>query len=651
MKRSLLLLTLTWLAVTMNAAKLKIDRIEPTDWYVGMKNPSLQLMVYGKDIASVKEVTTDYAGVSVDSIVRLDSPNYLLVYLNLSDAQPGTMTLHFDKQKVKYTLKQREMSGDKREGFDISDVLYMLMPDRFAQGTGHQSQIRGMRNYVEDRSKPSLRHGGDLNGIREHLDYFTNLGVTALWLTPVLENDSPDNEHGYSTYHGYATTNYYRVDPRFGSNDDYRRLCDEAHAKGLKVVMDMIFNHCGFEHPWVNDMPSKDWFNLPEWLEGDRSKYLQTSYKLTSVVDPYASEIDKRETVEGWFVPTMPDLNQHNTHLMRYLIQNSFWWIETVGIDGIRMDTYPYAYADAMAQWMKELNEEYPNFNTVGETWVVEPPYTAAWQSRAIWGDKKGCKKEHGNCHSSMNGSNCQSSMVDSYLKTVMDFSFYDKINRAEAEETDGWFAGLNLLYNSFVYDYLYPNPSSVMAFIENHDTDRFLKNGRDTLALKQALALLLTVRRIPQLYYGTEVLMNGTKEVTDGYVRKDFPGGFPGDEHNCFTEEGRSQAENAMFRWTSRLLHWRQGNETIIRGMQTQFSPYNGVYVIARRWHNNVVLTIMNGTTKPAVMKVERYAEVIGQTKRAKDILTGRYYDLSSDLTLKPRQSLILDYQQDLTE
>ena len=651
MKRSLLLLTLTWLAVTMNAAKLKIDRIEPTDWNVGMKNPSLQLMVYGKDIASVKEVTTDYAGVSVDSIVRLDSPNYLLVYLNLSDAQPGTMTLHFDKQKVKYTLKQREMSGDKREGFDISDVLYMLMPDRFAQGTGHQSQIRGMRNYVEDRSKPSLRHGGDLNGIREHLDYFTNLGVTALWLTPVLENDSPDNEHGYSTYHGYATTNYYRVDPRFGSNDDYRRLCDEAHAKGLKVVMDMIFNHCGFEHPWVNDMPSKDWFNLPEWLDGDRSKYLQTSYKLTSVVDPYASEIDKRETVEGWFVPTMPDLNQHNTHLMRYLIQNSFWWIETVGINGIRMDTYPYAYADAMAQWMKELNEEYPNFNTVGETWVVEPPYTAAWQSRAIWGDKKGCKKERGNCHSSMNGSNCQSSMVDSYLKTVMDFSFYDKINRAEAEETDGWFAGLNLLYNSFVYDYLYPNPSSVMAFIENHDTDRFLKNGRDTLALKQALALLLTVRRIPQLYYGTEVLMNGTKEVTDGYVRKDFPGGFPGDEHNCFTEEGRSQAENAMFRWTSRLLHWRQGNETIIRGMQTQFSPYNGVYVIARRWHNNVVLTIMNGTTKPAVMKVERYAEVIGQTKRAKDILTGRYYDLSSDLTLKPRQSLILDYQQDLTE
>lgn len=628
MRKGLLVICLLLSMMAMKAAKVTVDRIEPTDWYVGMKNPSLQLMVYGKDIAKVQNVTTDYAGVRVDSIVRLDSPNYLLVYLNVKDAKAGVMTLQFDKKKVNYQLKAREKSGDQRQGFDISDVLYMLMPDRFAQGAGHQAQIKGLRTYREDRSKPSLRHGGDINGIREHLDYFTQLGVTALWFTPVLENDSPDSETNQSTYHGYATTNYYRVDPRFGTNEDYRRLCDEAHAKGLKVVMDMIFNHCGFEHPWVADMPSKDWFNTPEWLEQSggtsvpNSAYCQTSYKLTPVVDPYASNIDLKETTEGWFVPTMPDLNQHNQHVMRYLIQNSKWWIETVGIDGIRMDTYPYAYADAMAEWMKELDEEYPNFNTVGETWVTEPAYTAAWQ--------KGSK---------LSGHN-------SFLKTVMDFAFYDRINRAKNEETDGWFSGLNLLYNSFVYDYLYPNPSSVMAFIENHDTDRFLGNGHDTLALKQAMALLLTVKRIPQLYYGTEVLMNGTKEVTDGYVRKDFPGGFPGDEHNCFTAEGRTRAENDMFRWTSRLLHWRQGNETIIRGMQTQFIPYNGVYVLVRSWHNNIVMTILNGTTKPAVMKVERYAEFIGQTKRAKDILTDRYYDLSGDLTLKPRQSLILEFQ-----
>ena len=637
----------------MSAAKMVIDRIDPTDWFVGMKNPQVQLMVYGKNIATVKDVTTDYPGAVIDSVVRLDSPNYLLVYMNLKDAKAGTMKLKFlgqgarDKgQEVTYQLKNREMSGDKRMGFTNADVLYMLMPDRFAQGAGHNPQVKGMRAYKEDRTQPSLRHGGDLNGIREHLDYFKQLGVTALWLTPVLENDSPDSPNGYSTYHGYATTDYYRVDPRFGTNEDYRRLCDEAHQKGLKVVMDMIFNHSGFEHPWIHDLPSKDWLNLSEELrmkneesaatkgrkgteEANSSLFtlhssliLQTSYKLTPVVDPYASKVDLRETTEGWFVPTMPDLNQHNPHLMRYLIQNSIWWIETVGIDGIRMDTYPYAYADAMAQWMKELDTEYPNFNTVGETWVTEPAYTATWQK-----DSR------------------VAGFPNSYLKTVMDFSFFDKLNKAKNEETDAWWEGLNRLYGSFVYDYLYPNPSSVMAFIENHDTDRFLGNGRDTLALKQALALLLTVNRIPQLYYGTEVLMNGTKEVTDGNVRKDFPGGFPGDEHNCFSAEGRTKAEQQMFQWTSRLLHWRQGNDCIIRGTQTQFIPYDGIYVIARQYKGRTVLTVLNGTSKPATMKVARYEEVIGTAKRAKDILTNRYYDLSTDLQLKPRQSLVLEY------
>ena len=655
MKRILLVTAILMANVmTMSAAKKPvIDRIEPTDWYVGMKNPTVQLMVYGKGIRDVASVTTDYPGVRIDSLVRLDSPNYLLIYMNLKDAQPGTMTLIFKGEKERrskelrydYRLKQREMSGDKRMGFTNADVLYMLMPDRFAQGAGHNPQIKGMRNYKEDRTQPSLRHGGDLNGIREHLNYFTELGVTALWFTPVLENDSPDSENGYSTYHGYATTNYYRVDPRFGTNDDYRRLCDEAHAKGLKIVMDMIFNHSGFEHPWTHDMPSKDWLNTPEWLTeaqsgrdpmtgftsettsetsptSPTSKYLQTSYKLTPVVDPYASKIDLRETTEGWFVPSMPDLNQNNPHLMRYLIQNSIWWIETVGIDGIRMDTYPYAYADAMAQWMKELDEEYPNFNTVGETWVTEPAYTAAWQK-----DSKLAPK-------------------NTYLKTVMDFSFFDKLNQAKNEETDAWWNGLNRLYNSFVYDYLYPNPSSVMAFIENHDTDRFLGNGRDTLALKQALALLLTVNRIPQLYYGTEVLMNGTKEVTDGNVRKDFPGGFPGDTHNCFTREGRSKAEQNMFNWLSRLLHWRHGNKVITEGRQIQFIPYNGIYVIARQLQDNVVLTILNGTSKPAVMEVARYQEVIGRVSSVRDILTNRYYDISKNLELKPRQTLILQYK-----
>ena len=634
MKKTILLLTVV-LQALMTEAAVKIDRIEPTDWYVGMKNPSLQLMVYGEGIAAVDEVTTDYPGVVIDSVVRLDSPNYLLVYLNLEGASAGTMTLKFDSKKVKYELKERAMSGDEHTGFTNADVLYMLMPDRFASGSDDNDLIAGMNSYTVDRSEPSLRHGGDLEGIRQHLDYFNELGVTALWFTPVLENNSPD-EGIYSTYHGYATTNYYRVDPRFGTNDEYKQLVAEAHSKGLKVVMDMIFNHCGYYHPWVADMPSADWFNTPEWLEGAKEaaasnpsagpqtndKYLQTSYKLTPVLDPYASQVDLRETVDGWFVPTMPDLNQRNPHVMTYLIQNSIWWIETVGIDGIRMDTYPYADAAGMSQWMKRLDAEYPNFNTVGETWVTEPAYTATWQK-----DSKIAKH-------------------NSYLKTVMDFSFFDKMNMAKREETDGWWNGYNRIYNGFVYDYLYPNPSSVMAFIENHDTDRFLGNGQDTLALRQALALLLTINRIPQLYYGTEILMNGTKEVTDGYVRKDFPGGFKGDEsHNAFTAEGRTMAENAMFNWLSRVLHWRQGNLAITKGRQIQFIPYNGVYVIARQYEGRTVMTVLNGTSKSAVMSVDRYAEVIGNTTSAVDITTGRTVQIGSDVKLKPRQTMILDF------
>lgn len=612
-------------------AAVKVDRIDPTNWFVGMKNPSLQLMVYGEGIASA-DVTTDYAGVKVDSIVRLDSPNYLLVYLNLDGAQPGEMTLNFKNgkqtKKVKYELKAREKRGEERIGFTNADVLYMLMPDRFADGDPSNNDIKGLNTYKTDRSQPSLRHGGDLEGIRKHLDYFKELGVTALWFTPVLENNSPDG-NGSSTYHGYATTDYYRVDPRFGTNEEYKRLCDEAHSKGLKVVMDMIFNHCGFEHPWVADMPSRDWLNTPEWLDARKDKtkpevndkYLQTSYKLTPIVDPYASKVDFKETVEGWFVPTMPDLNQKNPHVMTYLIQNSEWWIETVGIDGIRMDTYPYADAEGMAVWMKTLGEEYPNFNVVGETWVTEPAYTAAWQK-----------------DSKISNSN-------SYLGTVMDFSFYDKINQAKREDTDGFTTGMNRIYNNFVYDYLYPNPSSVMAFIENHDTDRFLGNGKDSTALKQALAILLTVNRIPQLYYGTEVLMNGTKEVTDGNVRKDFPGGFAGDTHNAFTAEGRTRAENAMFTWLSKLLHWRQGNDVIVNGKQTQFIPYNGVYVIARQYNGKTVMTVVNGTRKQSALAVKRYAEVIGANTAATDVLTGKTVSLTDDVQLAPRDVMVLEF------
>ncbi|MBP7767957.1 MAG: glycoside hydrolase family 13 protein [Prevotella sp.] len=615
MKKFLLALTLMAQVFQANA-QVKINKIDPTDWYVGMKDPTLQLMVYGQGICDA-EVSTDYPGVKVDSLVRLDSPNYLLVYLNLDGAKAGqlplTFTLNGKKKKVSYTLKDREMTGDQRMGFTNRDVLYMLMPDRFANGNTKNDAFKTMQDAVCDRQAPSLRHGGDLEGIRQHLDYFNELGVTALWLTPVLENDRPADNNKYSTYHGYATTDYYRVDPRFGTNADYRNLVAEAHQKGLKVVMDMIFNHCGDYHPWNKDMPSADWFNHPHYG-------LQTSYKLTPVLDPYASKIDKAETVDGWFVSSMPDLNQRNPHVMTYLIQNSKWWIETVGIDGIRMDTYPYADREAMAQWMKALDTEYPNFNTVGETWVTEPAYTAAWQK-----DSK-------------------LSETNSYLKTVMDFAFFDRINMAKNEDTDDWWKGMNRVYNVLCYDYLYENPRSVMAFIDNHDTDRFLGDGQDTDALKQALALLLTIDRIPQLYYGTEILMNGTKAVTDGNVRKDFPGGFPGDAHNAFTAAGRSAEQNAMFEWLSRLLHWRQTSDVIAQGTQVQFIPWQGVYVIARQHQGRTVLTVINGKKAEATMAVKRYAEVIGHATTATDIPTGATVDLTKDVTLPGRCALVLE-------
>lgn len=609
-------LALSLLATFAANAAVNIDRVEPTNWYAGMKNPSLQLMVYGKGIKQAN-VSTDYAGVKVDSVVRLDSPDYLLVYLNLQGVQPGTMKLNFEqggkKKQVNYEIKRRDMPGEARQGFTNADVLYMLMPDRFADGNVKNNVVKGMLDQRCVRTEPSLRHGGDLEGIRQHLDYFNELGVTTLWFTPVLENDMPSGG-GHSSYHGYATTDYYKVDPRFGTNEDYRRLVDEAHQKGLKVVMDMIFNHCGSSHPWQINPPASDWFNQPNYG-------LQTSFKLTPCVDPYASEIDKRETEEGWFVSSMPDLNQNNPHVATYLIQNSIWWVETVGINGIRMDTYPYAYAAPMARWMKQLNEEYPNFNTVGETWVTQPAYTAAWQK-----DSRLVKQ-------------------NSNLKTVMDFAFYEAMDSCKHETTDDWWRGFNRVYNTFVYDYLYTDVNHVMAFIENHDTDRFLGEGKDVNRLKQGLALLLTIKRIPQLYYGTEVLMNGVKKVTDGNVRKDFMGGFPGDERNCFTADGRTAAENEMFGWLSRLLHWRKGNDVIVNGTQTQFCPHHGVYVIARRHEGKTVMLMLNGLDKENKVDVKRYAELIGTTAEASNVLTGEKINLTTDIPIPTHGTLLIEF------
>jgi glycosidase len=595
---------------------MDVNRIDPPFWYAGMKNPSLQLMVYGKDIAG-STVSVNHPGVSLSSTVRLESNNYLLVYLLLDkNVKPGMFELTFTQGKKKqvkeYEIKAREKNPSERMGFDASDALYLLMPDRFANGDPGNDQIAGLSPYKVDRNDPNARHGGDLAGIEKHLDYFTDLGVTALWFTPVLEN----NMEGGS-YHGYATTDYYKVDPRFGTNEEYKSLITKAHGKGIKIVMDMIFNHCGFEHPWIKDMPSKDWFNNPDY----ENNFVQTSYALPPMVDPYASQQDIFLMNDGWFVKSMPDLNQRNPHVHRYLVQNSFWWIEYAGVDGIRMDTYPYADYTAMSCWMKELNDAYPNYNVVGETWVTEPAYTAWWQK-----DSK------------------LSAPLNSNLKSVMDFSFYDKINIAKDENTTHWGAGLNRIYNNFVYDFLYPNPEMVLAFYENHDTDRFLKEGQDPDKLKQAVTILLTTRRIPQLYYGTEVMMNGVKHRSDGYVRKDFPGGWEGDSQKAFTASGRTDIQNQSYNFYRTILNWRKGNDVIAKGNMIQFAPQHGVYVYARRYEGKTIAVMLNGTDTEVNLPLEYYKEILEGVKQGRDIITNKVITFDGELKMAPRESLIIE-------
>lgn len=597
-------------------AAMTVNKIDPPFWYARMKNPDLQLMVYGTDIAG-STVSVNYPGVSLSSTVRLESNNYLLIYLSLDkDVKPGKFQLTFTQGKKKlvkeYEIKAREKKPCERMGFDASDALYLLMPDRFANGNPDNDQIAGMSPYKVDRNDPNARHGGDLAGIEKHLDYFTDLGVTALWFTPVLEN----NMQGGS-YHGYATTDYYNVDPRFGTNEEYKSLIAKAHGKGIKMVMDMIFNHCGFEHPWIKDMPSKDWFNNPD----HKNNFVQTSYALPPMVDPYASQQDYFLMDKGWFVKSMPDLNQRNPHVYRYLVQNSFWWIEYSGIDGIRMDTYPYADYTAMSNWMKELNDEYPNYNVVGETWVTEPAYTAWWQK-----DSK------------------LSAPLNSNLKSVMDFSFYDKINVAKDENTGNWGAGLNRIYNNFVYDFLYPNPEMVLAFYENHDTDRFLKEGQDLDKLKQAVTVLLTTRRIPQLYYGTEVMMNGVKHKSDGYVRKDFPGGWTDDSQNAFSASSRTDIQNQSYNFYRTVLNWRKGNDIIAKGSMIQFAPQYGVYVYARQHEGKTVLIMLNGTDAEVNLPLQYYKEILTGVKQGKDVITNKTVTFGEELKMTARECLIIE-------
>ena len=592
-----------------------IKKVAPTFWWAGMKNPELQVLLYGEGIAS-SEVSISSKDIYLKEIVRQSNSNYLIIYLDLNDAKAQKFDIILTKgrkiTKVPYELKERIRKGSDIEGFTASDVLYLIMPDRFSNGNPENDVVPGMLENKVDRNEQYARHGGDFKGISEHLDYISDLGVTAVWLNPTQENDMKEG-----SYHGYAITDYYQIDRRFGSNEEFLKLVNEAHDKGLKVVMDMIFNHCGSENYLFKDRPQDDWFNF-------RSNYVQTSFKTASVMDIHASDYEKAIATDGWFTQVMPDLNQRNRHVARYLIQSSIWWIEYAGINGIRQDTHPYADYDFMSTWCKEVLEEYPHFNIVGETWLNSNVLVSYWQK-----DSKLAAPKNSN------------------LPTVMDFPLTDLMTKAFDEETTEWSGGLYRLYDYHTQDFVYANPMSLLTFLDNHDTSRFCKNEEDSKNItryKQAITYLLTTRGIPQIYYGTEILMAADKSEGDGYLRRDFPGGWEGDKVNCFTREGRTELQNEAFDYTRKLLNFRKGNEAICKGTMKHFAIRNGIYVYERKYNDSSVVVVMNGTDENQTLNLAPYKEVLPKSE-ATDFITGKKVALNDELLLEKRGILLLTF------
>lgn len=592
-----------------------IKKTAPEFWWAGMKNPELQILLYGEQISNA-DVTLTGKGVILKEVVKQESPNYLLLYLDLTEADAQTLTIRLKQGKklteIPYELKARVRKGEDIKGFTAEDVLYLIMPDRFANGNQENNIIKGMKESTTDRNNLYARHGGDLQGIANHLTYISDLGATAIWLNPTQENDMKEG-----SYHGYAITDYYQIDRRFGTNQEFKELVKQAHSQGLKVVMDMIFNHCGNENYLFADKPSKEWFNFS-------SNYVQTSFKTANVMDIHASNYERRIATDGWFASVMPDFNQRNRHVARYLIQNSIWWIEYAGINGIRQDTHPYADFDFMSQWCKEVNEEYPYFNIVGETWLNSNVQIAYWQKDSKIAAPK-----------------------NSYLPTVMDFPLQGLMNQAFDEETGEWGGGLYRLYDYLSQDLVYANPMGLLTFLDNHDTSRFAADedkANNLTRYKQALAFMLTTRGIPQIYYGTEILMSGNKGNGDGALRRDFPGGWKGDEINAFSEKGRTALQNEAFNYTRKLLQWRKGNLAVTKGNMKHFSIRQGVYVYQREYNGQSVVVFMNGTNSSQELELTPYREVL-PSDSSTDLLSEKTIKLTDKLSLNPRETLILTF------
>ncbi len=587
------------------------ERVEPPFWWADMEHAELQIMAYGDDIGSTR-VEVDYPGIQVKETIAVDSPNYLFVYLDVAEARPGVFPIRFtDGNEIiyeyQYELRQREPDSQYREGFNVSDAIYLLMPDRFANGDPSLDNQPGMQEQA-DRDNPDGRHGGDIQGIRDNLDHIADMGFTALWMNPVFENDQPR----YS-YHGYAITDFYQIDPRFGTNEDYRDLVEEAGEKDIKIIKDFILNHCGHYHWWMDDLPSPDWIN--QW-----DTFTRTNYRMTTIVDPHGAQDDYERMVEGWFDTNMPDLNHENRLLARYLKQNSVWWIEYAGIQGIRMDTQPYADRFFMSDWAHYVSREYPYFMIVGEAWMGVPAMISYYQ---------GGKDNHDN--------------YDSHFPTVFDFALYDAIGEAFTDE-EGWSSGLMKLYNVLAQDFLYPDPYSLVIFGDNHDTDRiFTKVGEDIDKLKMALTFIFTTRGIPQVYTGTELLESGYEHDGHGELRTNFPGGWPDDPVDKFTREGRSPQQNEIVDHITEMLMIRRNSPALYNGWLLQFIPEDDVYVYFRYDDHDTFMVILNNNEEEKELDLERFREGWAGSTAAENLLTGEVYESFDTWTIPGNTSMVL--------
>ena len=592
----------------------EIKRVEPKFWWVGMNNPNLQLLVYGENISNLTP-SIDYQGLKLKQVTTTQNPNYLFLDLRIDEsAKAGNFNIQFTKDdevvnSYTYELKERKSGSSKRKGFNSSDVIYLLMPDRFANGNPENDEVPSMKEGL-NRDKPGGRHGGDIQGIINHLDYIDEMGFTAIWLNPVLENNQP-----HHSYHGYSTTDYYQVDPRFGSNELYKELSEKAREKGIKLIMDMIPNHCGSEHWWIKDPPSNNWVHYQD-------NYTNTNHQRSTLWDPHASKIDKRQFKNGWFVKSMPDLNQENPLMANYLIQNAIWWVEYAGLRGIRVDTYPYSGKEFMQAWTCRVMEEYPDLNIVGEEWSYNNGIVSSWQRG------KNNQEDYKSC-----------------LPSLMDFPTQQALSSALTGD-EGWDSGMIKLYRSIANDFMYPEPLNLVLLPDNHDMSRFYTqvNG-DYKLFKLGIMFTATTRGIPQYLYGTEILKANPNSGDHGIIRSDMPGGWAGDEANAFTGEGLSSKKKDAQEFMKKLLNWRKNEEVIHTGELTHYIPQNECYVYFRHNDEKTIMVALNKNKDNSYkINTSRFQECLKGKNSGVNALTGEQIDNLDNYKIKPKSGVIIE-------